>query len=383
MRNYMKENFNDISKTLKIQGEAQVELKKQQQNLKGILDIHEKSIEEIFTRIAELEKRTTELQQQVNAIRMTVIFQGLKLDVLTILGKLRELEQWILDLKKNVLHSEFMSPEYITDKMMNHTLISERFLGSPTLSNYAHITKTIAGYAFIVKDLKRIFVNVRIPIYQEKKLNLYKVIEVPVMKDKKVLRISNNQNNYCVISEDNDHYDCISGNHKFTEGEDFYFSNDVADLALLPTESSRLCIIDIFTQKTLDRCVYKTVTQNLEIIKEIEDHKYLFAIRDKTKYNLECQIEQKDGEYKHIGKEGYLQNTGIIYLNPGCNFITDYHETVLQSSNKVVNFWKEKDVFNFTDIQEDLDEKFKNYKTSRRLGMEKLKINFEDLNQLQ
>lgn len=385
MRNYMRDNFNDISETLKIQGQVQVELKKQQNHISGVLAIHQKRIEEIEKRLESLEKFTSELQKRVEEIRMTVIFQGLKLDVLTILGKLRELEQWMLDLKKNVLHAEIFSPQNITDAMMKHTLTAGKFLAPPTLSNFEHITETIVGSAFVVREMKAIFVNLKIPIYQDQKLNLYDIIDVPVIKDKKVLRIANNRDNYCVISEDTNSFDCGSGSHKFTKGKHFYFSTDNTDISLLPTASSRSCIIDIFTQKSLDRCRYKGISQNIEIVKEIDDHKFLFAIRDKTKYNLECDTRHEDGSvshYNNLDKDEYLKGTGIMYLGPNCKLDTEHFETNLKTSKRVVNSWKDVDVFNFEDLQEDVEEKLKSSRFPKRLDNEKFIINFEDVYQL-
>lgn len=388
MRNYMKDNFNDLKSLLESQGKAQVELKKQQNFLSGVLDVHEKKIYEVLERIHKLEQTTSELRAEVNVIKMRVIFQDIKIDILEILGKLRELEQWMLDLKKNILHAEIMTPENITDAMNKHKLkTGSRFLAEPTLSNYAHITETIAGSAFIVRELKTIFVNLRIPIYQEQQLNLFQVLEVPFIKNRKAIRIANNRNHYCVISEDTDQYDCINGNHKFTKGKHFYFSVDSTDVSLLPTSKSRLCIMNIFTQKSLEGCRYKAVSPNIEIIKKIDTHKYLFALRDKTKFYLECNRVLEDGRNIHtdnLNKDEYLQSTGIMYLQPGCRFNTEHFESDFKTSNAIVNTWNEYDVYDFSDLQEDLDEQMTRLRSkSRQLESDdKMVINFEDMYQL-
>lgn len=386
MKIYMRYNFDDIKKALKLQGEFQTELNKQQHHLSGILNVHEKKIIEIEERIGRLEESTSELRKDVEQIRMTVIFQGIKLDVLTILGKLRELEQWMLDLQKNVFHPEIMTPEYITEVMTKHSLISGKFLADPILTNYNYITETIIGSAFVMPDLKKIFVNLKIPIYQEQKLSLYEIIEVPVIKDRKILRIANNYAKYCVITEDTSQYDCNSDN-AFIKGKHFYFSASVTDVSLLSTANSGLCIIDIFIQSSAinETCRYKAVSQNLEIVKEIDTNKFLFAFRDQTKYTLECKTQPEDGSvihYNNIDKHEYLQDTGILYLGSNCVFTTEMFETRKTTSSKVFNKWEELDVYNFEDLHESIDEIMKKARFPKRLGNEKMKTNFEDMQRL-
>lgn len=386
MRTYMRDNFADITKTLELQGKFQKELKSQQDHLSGVLNIHEKKIVEIEAGILRLESRTSELQQEVEKIRMNVIFQSIKLDVLTILGKLRELENWMLDLQKNVFHPEIMTPEYITDVMTEHKLTSGKYLADPILTNYNYITETIVGSAFVVTDLKKIFVNLKIPIYQQQKLNLYEVVEVPVIKDRNILRIANNQAKYCVISEDTNQYDCKSDN-PFIKGKHFYFTASVTDISLLSTAKSGLCVIDIFVEslRMQETCRYSAVSQNLEIVKEIDSNKFLFAFRDRTKYSLECRAQAEDGNvihYNNIDKDEYLQDTGILYLGSNCVFTTEMYETRKTTSSKVVNKWEEHDVFNFEDLHDDIDEIIKKARFPKRLGNEKMKINFEDMQRL-
>lgn len=382
MKNYMRENFEDIQRLIELQGKAQLELKKQNQHLQGVLDVHEKRIEKIEQRIESLQKTTDNLRQEIEYIKMKVDYQSIKLDALAILGTLRELEQWIIDLTKNSLHPQIFSPQNITDSMINHKLTSGKFLVSPYLNNYEYIKETIAGTAFIVKELRTIFVNLRIPIYQEKKLNLYEIIPMPIIKNRKILKITNIDAKYCAISNDLSEYDCVREQHTFTKGKQFYFSSDNTDISLLPTANSRLCIIDIFTQRSLEHCRYRAVKSNIEIVEEIDTNKFLFAVRDKTRLDYECDRELEDGTIVHtdnIDKNDYLQNTGIMYAGPNCRFNTEGMETVMKTDKKLINTWHQNDYYEF-DLEDENNRIFKNFsRFPKRLDMEKMKINFADL----
>lgn len=382
MRNYMKENFDDIKNLLEKQNAIQVELKNQQNALKGVLEVHETRINEIFTRIEKLEESTNNLQKQIDAIRMRVIFQNMRIDFLEILGKLRELEQWMLDLTKNILHPEIFSPQNITDSMHLHQITSGKFLAPPHLNNFEFIKETIVGSAFIIRDLKTIFINLKIPIYRENNLNLYEVMPMPIIKNKKILRLANVKENFCVLSADKEEYYCTIGNHKFIKGKNKYFVQDNTDISLLPTATATSkCIINILTQRSIDFCRFKVANYNFEIMQEIDTHKYLFAIRDKTPYTNECYKEDgtQDISENNFMDTDYLQGTGLLYLKPNCSFRTETEEHIFKTSGKSINIWHEKDIFNFEDIQEDIENKFKSTRFGKSYDGEITSVNFEDL----
>ncbi|KAL5288404.1 hypothetical protein ACFFRR_008938 [Megaselia abdita] len=376
MQKYMDTNFKNIDEALKNQNNILRELTTQQNNLQAKLNVHERKLFDISKRIDNLEKTTSELSNKVDSIQMRVIFQNLKIDVLEILGKLRELEQWMLDLTKNILHPEIVSPESITDGMQSFKLSSGRFLASPNLNNYPLITETMTGSAFI--SLKTIFVNIRIPIYQEDRLNVYKVIKVPMIRPNKILRIANNQDNYCVFSEDKEQYSCSTLN-KLIKGKNFYF--DDGEISLLSTKTARgICIVNIFTESSLDSCRYEEINQNLEIMEEIDTHKYLFAVRDQTSYFYECQ--ESKAIANNYDKDAHLQGTGLLYLKPDCVFEMGSGETYFKTSSEVKNKWDSNDIYQFKYLEDDVDSKFSNFKFSEFVAKEKTKVNFDMLDEM-
>ncbi|KAL5288407.1 hypothetical protein ACFFRR_008941 [Megaselia abdita] len=374
MRTHMDEQFSTIKSILDKQSETQIQLIDQQNEMNETLKIHEKKINELLERVGKMEQQAQSISKRIDHADMKIALQNIKLEILKVLGNLREVEQWMIDLTKNSLHPEIRTMQNITDEMMNYKIPHGRFLAPPKLENYNLIRETIAGFAFVMTKEKSIFVNLKIPIYQKEKLNLFEVIDVPVIKDRKILRISNNRDKYCVFSDDREQYDCMTGNHRLTKSRDFYLSDDDSQLSLLPTLKAKShCIIDILTEKSLDNCKFKEIIQNIEIMKEIDTHKYLFAIRDATKYSYNCQNDSNDTNDKS------LQGTGFVYLKENCNFMTDSGDTVIRTNSVIKNTWKKDDIFNFNELEEEIDDVFKDFKFKNKVETEKTKTNFEIL----
>uniref|UniRef100_T1GNK5 Uncharacterized protein n=1 Tax=Megaselia scalaris TaxID=36166 RepID=T1GNK5_MEGSC len=284
MNRFMNSKFRDIENIKAHQNTIKANIEATQNNIKMTININEKNIQGLFKRIEDFNIIKQNLQNNVNKVEMKLIYHSLKMDALDILAKVRDLQQWMIDLSKNSIHPEIAAPEEITDSMQRVILNDKRFLAPPTFTNFYDISETITGFAFSLKKSRTILVNFLIPIYQKEKLNLFEVINVPTIRNDKVLKISNIREKFCVINEAQDQYYCMRNSQNFMKGRNFYFNTDDTSFDLIPTSenSKTSCIINIFKDRSLNNCKYKEIVQNIEVTQKIDSNKYLFAIREKT-----------------------------------------------------------------------------------------------------
>uniref|UniRef100_T1GNK0 Uncharacterized protein n=1 Tax=Megaselia scalaris TaxID=36166 RepID=T1GNK0_MEGSC len=167
LRRNMETDLNNLQNILNSQTNNLIHLKNQENQFQNTLNIQTKKIDEINNRIDDLYNVSSNLTKTVNKIEISSLYQQIKIDGLVTLEKIRELEQWILDLTINKLNPGIMEPSYIINQMAAYST-SGKFISPPILKNYHKISETITGSAFILKDRRAIFVNLRIPTSKKK-----------------------------------------------------------------------------------------------------------------------------------------------------------------------------------------------------------------------
>lgn len=165
----------------------------------------------------------------------------------------------------------------------------------------------------------------------------------------------------------------MRNSHNIEKGKNFYFNDDEISLNLVPTFDNRRtdCIINILTEKSLNNCKFQEIVQNIEVMKKIDTNMYLFAVKERTPFTLNC---------KDTYEENYIENTGIIYLKENCNFATENGETIFRTGREIVNMQKEKDLYKFSESQKQIMVKFNNFKFTEYNDNEKIKVTFDMLN---
>lgn len=163
LRNYMNARFKNIE-SLEADRQNKIEVLESTQNrLKMTLSMNEKKIEAINEQIKDLTLISNTLKFNINENKLYSTYNRLKIDVLNTLVMVKELQQWLIDLTKNIINPQLVTPEKVTDEMMNLNLKEGRFLADPTLKNYYDISETISTSAFLIKDIDTIMINFMIP----------------------------------------------------------------------------------------------------------------------------------------------------------------------------------------------------------------------------
>uniref|UniRef100_T1GNK4 Uncharacterized protein n=1 Tax=Megaselia scalaris TaxID=36166 RepID=T1GNK4_MEGSC len=87
----------------------------------------------------------------------------------------------------------------------------------------------------------------------------------------------------------------------------------------------RSCIVELFNNQTGKHCNYVRLSRTKEMFQNIGDYQYLFSILDGSHYSFKCP-----GMEHNIGSNELIENTGILKLNQGCSFRTQYTQLEAQ-----------------------------------------------------
>ncbi|KAL5288406.1 hypothetical protein ACFFRR_008940 [Megaselia abdita] len=365
-------NLNVVKSDLSNQQKIDKILKDGNDNIAYKISLHEIKMNNAVVRINKLEIFLNELGDRVNDLDLAETFSELRSTVFDISQNLVEVKQSIMDLQKNVIHSNIISPEEIMSKLLECER-NQDFLAIPQIKNYQKIMQTIETEATLHTPSKTVMIFIGIPLYVKNNL-LYEIINVPMIKDSKILSVPINDK-FCVIKEDKSQFHCMNSDHDFLKMDDFYISTDVKDIPFLPISVHSKCVINIFQSRSFENCNFKEIPHNIEIFEKLEANTYLFALRDETTYSFECNNGIK--QWNNFGRNETLSGTGILHLGYGCKFNTEYSALEYDYSNVEQNKGKS-DVFN-VDMNVKIDEVFKNHVFIKEAPTKKSLIKFSSI----
>lgn len=214
-----------------------------------------------------------------------------------------------------------------------------------------------------------IFISLDINFVDEQAFNLWKLIALPMIKDRNVVTL---QNNYRFMLTSHDTFLATTSAIESLSQNNILSANHV-----LRELSSESCLVGIFNgiQSSMEFCNFNSTFDNIEIFQHLGYYRYLFAIRDKTKYTFTCP-----GMVHNLGDESYIQGTGILTLNEDCTFKTEDTDITAIKADVVI---EPKDKFQFTEIFDRITETLNARSVIKKAPiltpLTKITSNFEDL----
>lgn len=365
------QNFNVVKTELSDQDKINNVMKEELEGIASEVNIHENRLNLATDKIKSLEDTIESLNNTIQALKLETVFEGLRLDFLEISHRLKEIKQAISDLSANSLHSSIMTPSEIMSRLQTHRDY-KNFLAIPNPTNFPTIAKTMKGQASLDIKRKMVKISIEVPLYNNHN-RLYEIINLPMIRDNKVLYVPNNDK-YCVITENKREFYCKEQNPDYIKINDFYVCDDAKKLSFLPTSKRNKCIINIFRGRSFENCQFKEIPLNIEIFKKLEPNTHLFALRDPTKYKYECMNETHS--WNNFDRFDSFSGTGVLYMGLGCKFFTK--DSTIDSDKWVPTQDKLKnDVYNFG-LNRQIEQAFGSYVFSKNMPIEKsiVKFNF-------
>lgn len=326
LRATINNNFQNVQNALMNQKNMIETLNSQNKEVKSTLQAHQSQINEAATKINELIKVTDTLNNDIQKNQVMIQFDKLNTELFEIQTKAVELQKTIEDVTvKNFLSPQVMKADDLLDSMMNHSQ-KDHFLYTPGIVNYPKILKTSKTLAFVEPATGIISVVVVLPLFSLENIALYEPLTLPIISKNKVVLIDNKYK-YCAISENMEYYNCGKDlDASFQSNGEFYLADDI-EFPLYKSVKGDNCLINIFKETSIDNCKFKYMRENVEIFHNLLGNRYLFAVRDKTKYSFEC------GALNNWNRNDIINGTGFLELEEGCEFSTDNNEVVLKATS--------------------------------------------------
>lgn len=313
-----------------------------------------------------------QLSESYNVNSTIQICNELLLSLNGIKSEIDHLDDCIRDLRNGEICNSFISPAEIIDQMERFQNKSQ-FIENPAITNYKKLSESFLMDSQFNPQDQILTIYIKIPFYKPEVLHLYEIINVPIIRNGRILRLKNSAN-YCVLSENKDRIYCMEEQHQFRKDPslDLYYLDDMA-IHLVSTSNKDVCIYNILQGRSLENCKFQEVSQNIEIFEELTPDEYLFALRDHTKYTFDCGTDGNNFSTEH-----FFGGVGLLYLDPNCEFSTEY-------STLKTNFIKitrtDKDLYDFGNELE-FDELFETFEFNHVKQAEKVVITFKGLEDL-
>lgn len=254
--------------------------------------------DEDFTFVANERKiELTGLKNQSNRITQSVI--DFKVDDKQIVEKLKHIASVIEFLARCV------GSKYVTLDILPRTNIKDIKHVSRRMLKLQHHRK--GGL---------IIISVRVPVYDNEIFDLYKVINLPIIKNKNILSL-NNDFSYMIVSKDKERYFSVKENLNNLPTLNNTLIYDDKNQHLIYSLNNSPCLFNIFTEMSFNSCYFTSNFSNVEVFERLQQNKFLFAVRDETPYTYSC------GMNNNFGKQEVVQGTGFLYLDSFCDFRTN------------------------------------------------------------
>lgn len=375
LRRTFSQNFDIIKSEVNRQDEINKILEEKLKEVAKKVHVHENQLNIANGQIDKLAEKVTNLTHQVNNLNLETLFSEIRIIIFEIFDKLTELKQTVTNMQTNTLSSSVISPEGLMRRMQAH-VSNDNFIATPHLNNYPKIAKTVFGDISLDLKSEIIHIFIHVPLYL-KTNRFYEVVNLPIIKDRNILRLGLNEK-YCVLSEDKSKYYCTNKNPMYEQMDDFYFCRDPKEVPFLPTSRRTKCIVNILRSRSFENCSFQEIPQNIEVFQKIEPNTILFAVRDSTKYNFECNNETQS--WNNFDRNEYIAGTGVIYLGPGCKFYTEDSNLNSDAFNKFQDKQK-RDLYRFG-MDGKVNQEFKTHSFIADLPKEKVISTFENLKYL-
>lgn len=302
-------------------------------------------------------ERKVELTSLKNKVtKITAIVNNLKINDTQIFERLNA-----IDTSMNFLSQCAGSKEVTLDILQNQFIEGIR-----------HFNRSLLSVTHHRQDHLIIF-SVKVPIYNEQEFDLYKVINLPIIKNKNIVTLKNDFN-YLIVSKSKDIYFSVKEDLSELHKRNGVLIYDDVYKHLKYSLSNSPCLYNMLEGVSLDSCVFRSNFTNIEIFERLEQNKFLFAIRDDTPYTYSC------GTINNYGKKDFIQGTGFLYLDSFCDFRTN--DSRLRTT-KLDAVLKTKDKYDLN-MKDFLNKTLKSYikPIPEVLPMKKISTNFDQLTKL-
>ncbi|KAL5288418.1 hypothetical protein ACFFRR_008947 [Megaselia abdita] len=370
LRSTFEQNMNIVRSESARQSEMLNILKRENQDIANKVSIHTNQLKLNEDKVRILEVQMGELEKSFSEVNIAAVTVDILTTVLDISQKLTKIKQIVIDLQKNSLSTEIISPEEII-RILQTKVDEQKLIETPHLFNYHKIAKTLTGSAYLDISTQAIMIFIEIPLFLRRN-HLYEVISVPMIRDHKTLYVSNNDK-FCVFTENKRQFYCSQYDHDYLKIDDYYICDREQKISFLPTHKETKCIINIFKSRSFENCNIREISQNIEIFEKLEPNTVLFALRDDTAYNYKCGSDNQLNN-------GSFTGTGILNLSPGCTFYTE--NSMLKSDPSDESQYKiNSDAFVFG-MEKKVAEKFQNHTFSTNISTKKAIVKFSFLKYL-
>lgn len=293
--------------------------------IKNTLNFHESKLNQQEEKINELINSTIILNTNIEKSELVQKFDKFNTEIFEIQTKAGEL----LKIVEDIVAKNFLSPQVLTNEdlvdYIKLKIEEKQLLYPPIYENVPKIRKILSTFAFYETGL--IIVVLKIPLFSPDALQIYEPLTLPIFSKNKVILIDNKLK-YCALSNNFDRYHCGKDfDNTIQKLDDFYLAEEI-NFPLYDSLKKDNCLINIFRGTSIEKCKFKYLNENIEIFHNLGD-KYLYAIRDMTRYFYECGTEN------NRNRDDTLNGTGILKLPKNCEFSTDKKESILKGLSEV------------------------------------------------
>lgn len=337
-------NFYNVQNALTNQNNMIETLNNQNKEINSTIQIHQSQINEAVSKINELINVTRILEDDIQKSEVVIQFNKLNSELSEVQIAAAELQKIIEDITlRNLLSPPVMKAADLLSTMSQHPQ-NDHFLYTPTLPNYPKIMKSLKTLAFL-DDKRQGIINVMVglPLFSLKEISLYEPLTLPIISNKKVVFIDNKYK-YCAITENMEEYNCGKDLDAVLQSNGEFYLTDQIEFPLYNSMKKDQCLINIFRETSIDKCKFKYLHENIEIFHNLGENRYIFAVRDKTKYFLEC------GESNNYGRNDVINGTGLLELDKDCVFETDDKDSVCKADYDGSSIYRDKYKFELDDI---------------------------------
>lgn len=317
-------NFYNVQEALINQKNMIETLNNQNKEFKSTIQAHQSQINEAVTKINELINVTQTLDNGIQKNEVVIKFNKLNSDLSEIQIQATELQKIIEDITlRNTLSPQVMKADDLLATMMQYPQ-NEHFLYTPIHPNYPKIIKSLQTFAFV--DAQSIIVVVGLPLFSVEEITLYEPLTLPIISNKKVVLIDNKYK-YCAITESMEKYNCGKDLDAVLQSNGEFYLAEQTKFPLYNSLKGDQCLINIFRETSIDKCKFKYLNENIEIFHHLSGNRYIFAVRDKTRYFFEC------GASNNFARNDVVNGTGLLELDKGCVFETNDKQSICQAVN--------------------------------------------------
>lgn len=358
----MQSNSENLQNSLKSQIVIMKSLNEQNKALHNSYYSHEDKINELVDKLNNLAQHVDKVNKEIivnkyfERIHRQILDKTLALDIETDI-----IQQAIFLLKSNFIHPVILKPskliEILEQSTNKHSLLFE-----PSIENYNYLIEESEVKSYLLG--KKIIIIVEIPLVEERNIELFEIITLPVIKGKNVFTLDINANHF-LINENREEFGTFLDFKQCKKIKEYYICKN---LVLQSTIRRDNCILNIYMSRSVNDCKFNQIQNDIEIFHALDSNKYLFLVKEETKYNCKCKSEEKID---------YIQGTGILYLESNCRFST--LETYLSTNNETFTYVNN-DKYNFG-LDDCLSTKLEDIKTNS-IPLTKIKGSLKNINDL-